>query len=112
MAIPVGYDVPPTMQELIQRYVRQEVSQAAEANDQGSFEDEDDFEVEPDDLLSGFQMTDLQMEEEWPQPDASPPPAEPASETGTAAHPIHHEGSMLVDPPASVEAPEPTGSEQ
>ncbi len=77
--VPVGYKTPPSLAELVQSYVRQEVSQAAQSQGLGTFEEEDDFDVaDPDDLhFSPYELTEYQMEEEYTVEDASP--AEPPS---------------------------------
>lgn len=79
--VPVGYKSPPTLAELVQTYVRQEVSQAASAQGLGTFEEEDDYEIEdPDDLpFSQYEVTEYQMAEEIEVIDASPPDGEPSS---------------------------------
>lgn len=55
---------PPTIRELIQAYVRSEVSAVAQSEGLGSFEDEDDFELDDEDadLLSEFQKKLMQEE--------------------------------------------------
>jgi len=84
MAIPVGYEHPPTMTDLIQRYVRLEVSQAAEADGLGSFEEEDDYSVESHDPLpmERFEVNEYSMEEDPDMPatdDAAPPEPDPST---------------------------------
>jgi len=46
-----GGERPLTMQEMIQRYVRQEVSRAADAQDLDTFDEADDFEEEDPDVI-------------------------------------------------------------
>lgn len=48
MAIPVGFRRPPTLQEQVQRLIRNEASRYALENGMESFEDADDFEVGDD----------------------------------------------------------------
>lgn len=50
---PVGWTRPPTMQEMIQRYVREEVSRAAAQAGEESFEEAEDFDVDDDPDLKG-----------------------------------------------------------
>lgn len=48
VAMPVGFGRPPSMREMIQRYVREEISQVASATGRETFEESDDFEVGDD----------------------------------------------------------------
>lgn len=75
---------PPSMRDLVQEYVREAFSQHAHENDLGTFEEEDDFEPEDEDLLnmSGFEVSEFPLEDEAPMEDPSPPP--PAAEPGEA----------------------------
>ena len=61
---PAGHVAPPPLRERIQAMVRQELSDLAEP-DQGSFDEEDDFEEEdPEgDILSGHQILLMDPEE-------------------------------------------------
>ncbi len=85
---PVDYDRPPSMQELVQQYVRQTVSQAAVDDGYGSFDEEDDFSEEGNYalLVSPYELSEYQMTDEEEVVDASPPeepdpgPAKPAAE--------------------------------
>ncbi len=79
LAIPVGYETPPTMQEMIQQYVREELSVQAEADGLGTFEEEDDFELDDEEQmpLSGFEVTEYELVPEEAEPDASPPEGPP-----------------------------------
>ena len=80
VAIPVGYDQPDTMAEMVQKYVRQEMSVHARENAMGTFEEEDDFNLDDDDQLdlplSGYEVHEYEMLEE-PEPPAAPPAAPP-----------------------------------
>lgn len=64
-----GAHRPLTLREELQRYVRQQVSQAAVDKGFGSFEDEDDFEI-PDgaaeEFLSRYELRFRKMEPEGP----------------------------------------------
>lgn len=46
----VGLPAPPTVEEQIRQWVRYEVAQHAMATGEGTFEDEDDFELDDDEL--------------------------------------------------------------
>jgi len=83
-AIPISVSSPPSMQELVQRYVRETVSEIARDEGHGTFEEEDDFEEDDHDelSLSGFEVTEYQMEDdpgiedgEGEKPADSPPEA-------------------------------------
>lgn len=100
MAVPVGYDAPPTMEELIQRYVRQEVSQAASADGHGTFEDEDDFAMDDDEGLpfSQFENDELPMEMlADPDMPAAAPVEDPEVVTAPAAEPPPSEATEQTD---------------
>ena len=115
-ALPVGYEAPPTMEEMIQRYVRLEVSQAASAQDMGTFEQEDDFtadEADQDDFLplGQFDISELEMEPDPEMPETAPvedppsgvdSPAVPSAseQTASEAVPFQSEGSMLTSDPS------------
>ena len=97
MAVPVGYETPPTMTELIQLYVRQEVSQQASADNMGTFDEEDDFsDDDPESLpVSQYEVNEYEMSEDpdmlatlGDPPDSnledrlSSPPGDPPAEAG------------------------------
>ncbi len=46
--VPVDALAPPSLEERLQMYVRQQMSRYAEAQDLGTFEEEDDFELDND----------------------------------------------------------------
>ncbi len=90
MALPVGYEAPPTLRETMQRYIREELSVHARRMDLGTFDEESDFEPEdPDEIqLSGYEVKEYDfLEDVIPEPPAEPlvddevvaEPAEPAS---------------------------------
>ncbi len=103
--LPADYGGPPTMAELVQKYVRETLSMDAAQQGQGTFEEEDDFsEDDHDELdLSGYEVTEYDMqdivdfEEERTAPEA-PEGAEPA-EDAPAAEPA---------PPGEADAQQPT----
>ena len=105
VAIPIGQDRPDTMREMVQAYVRQEISAVASERGMGTFEEEDDFEAEdPSELpLTGFEVTEYAMEDE-PGPLDDPPPATPAA--GPTEPP-----STPAEPP-QTEATPPTATPQ
>ena len=102
VALPIGYDRPSTMEEMVQKYVRQEVSAQAQDMGYGSFQEEDDFEPEdPSELpLTGYEVTEFAMEDEQvpetPKTEAEAP--EPAEAVSAPAEP----------PPAEAKTPQAT----
>ncbi len=104
MAIPVGYQTPPTMTELIQRYVRLEVSQAASDDGLGTFEEEDDFSLESHDPLplANYEVNEYEMADDpdMPATDDATPPGDPERDPSTGHIP------PAVDPPETP-APSP-----
>lgn len=91
-----GMDQPLTLREEMQRFIRQQISQIAQANNLGSFEDEDDFEEEdPDpDLTSPYSVTEMMPIGEQPAqdldgtPDPEPPPADNAPDSTLDNQPL------------------------
>ncbi len=75
--IPLGFQAPPSLKEMVQEAVRTQFSAYAESQDLGTFEQEDDFEPEDEDLLilSGFEVTEYEMEDEAPLDDADEVPS-------------------------------------
>ena len=94
VALPVGYESPPTMETLIAQYVRHEVSQQASAQGFGTFEEEDDFEDDdPEDLpWSEFELTEpMAPDPDMPDPGTldpveDSPPAAPAAPPAAAGN--------------------------
>lgn len=90
-----GMEKPITLREEMQRFIRQQISNIAQANNHGSFEDEDDFEEDdPDpDLTSPYSVQELRPIGEQPandldgSPDKHPPPVE-IEQDSTPAEPV------------------------
>ncbi len=78
--MPVGYQQPETLASQMQRFIRMEISNQAQENNLGSFEEEDDFELD-EEILTDYEMTDMEEVEEpaeydqLPDPDAEKEPA-------------------------------------
>lgn len=77
VSVPAGWQRPPTMEELIRRHIRQEMSRQAADQGEETFEEADDFEVDEDpDPLSPYEIPEAPQE--WPggvKPvDPAPPP--------------------------------------
>lgn len=62
--MPVGFRHPPSLNDEIQRLIRNELSQAAAAQGAETFEEADDFDVDDDDGVpfSEYEVTDMQAE--------------------------------------------------
>ncbi len=73
MEVPIGFEAPPTLKEMVNEAVAVRMDAYAESMDLGTFEQEDDHEPENEDLLllSGFEVTEYEMEDEAPVEDAS-----------------------------------------
>ncbi len=116
VALPIGYEAPPTMEDMIRMYVRHEVSQAASDQGLGTFEEEDDFSEDEQNPLPfpDYDVNEYDMENDPDMPETAPvedPPTAPADpsesplgkveestakETGSAAIPLSREGTMLT----------------
>lgn len=60
--LPIGYNTPEPLEQMIIRLVRHE-SQRAAKQDKETFEESDDFDDEDHDVISDHQFTDMQEEE-------------------------------------------------
>ena len=98
LSIPVGYETPPTMTELIQRYVRLEVSQQASADGDGTFQEEDDFSEDEHYPLpfTPFDVNALPMEADPDMPPAAPVEDPPSDDV-----------EDVVDSPSASEGTDP-----
>ncbi len=99
LALPVGYQTPPTMEEMIQMYVRHAVSDAASDQGYGTFEEEDDFGEDDQSPLPfpEYEVNEYEMEDDPDMPEtapvedpspgspatAEPPPSTPGAEPKT-----------------------------
>lgn len=78
--VPVELLAPPSLEERIVRMIRQEISRAAQRVGAGTFEEEDDFELEDDDgVFSDYQVLAMAQDE------APDPPADPGEAPATGA---------------------------
>lgn len=83
--VPLNVKRPPTMEEMIQRQVRVELSRAMDAQGFETFEEADDFEIDEDpDPLSGYEIVEM-VREPGDGPDASPPGPPGPAPTGSPA---------------------------
>ena len=108
VSVPMGYETPPTMTELIQLYVRQEVSQAASAQEMGTFDQEDDFSEDDDELMppAQYEVNEYEMADD-PDMQApldtapeSPPGGTPPSGAPPAQGPsLENEGEQPTEKP-------------
>lgn len=61
VAIPAGFKHPPSIQDLIRRAIRQEISQGAKKEGHETFDEADDFDVDDDpELKSPYELDDNQ----------------------------------------------------
>lgn len=72
--LPIGYDYPESLADQMRRFIREEVS-AAREDDQGSFEEEDDF-TDDEIPLTEYELSDMQEVEEIDWDENEHPPAE------------------------------------
>ncbi len=102
LEMPIGMEQPPSMRELVQEYVRSEMSQQAAEADMGTFEEEDDFDEEDEALLdlSGFEVHEFEMVDE--DPEGVPGPDPDVRESGEASS----EGSTPETETSAVKAEE------
>lgn len=94
LAIPVNFRRPPSIEEMIQKYVRTELSTRAQDQGAETFEEADDFDVDDDpELRSPYEITaDHELAHELaktktppPSKQDSPPPGGPADGPPAAA---------------------------
>ncbi len=106
MAAPVGADRPMTLQEEIQRFIKTEISQAAEDKQMETFEEADDFEEDdPDHVdLTPYNLTQLQEEE--------PLPLDVPEETTQAPQEADLPETDTSDPDADAVPPPPAQAPQ
>jgi hypothetical protein len=105
MAIPDNCQHPETMEEIMRRLIRVEVSRSAMASDYGTFDDEDDFteDDEEPDLTTPYTVQDMEEEnpqgyalDPAPEQDADNPPAEP--DVGADEPPEEADGTPNTPP--------------
>lgn len=87
LAIPIHWQRPLTIQDMVRRFVQTEVSRVAEAEGHETFEEADDFDTgEDEDIRSPYQLDDEQEhadrssfldEKPKEKPDPQPPAAKP-----------------------------------
>lgn len=99
--IPGAFQTPETIQEIVQKYIRQGMSVSKEAETLGTFHEEDDFTEDDHDELptSLFEVTDYEME-----PDPEMPETEDASDLSEPA-------ADEDPPPAEPETPAPDSTD-
>lgn len=102
--MPLGFSRPPTLQEEIQRIIRIQMSQQAQAEGFESFEEADDFDVDEDpDPLSPYEVSEMQQEAIFPKETDNGDPAlrTPVQAAVEAQAPRSKEGA--VSPPPKAE---------
>ena len=64
--LPIGFQQPESLASQMRRMIKNEVSRAAEEQGFGSFQDEDDFELD-EEILTNYEMTDMEEMQEYEQ---------------------------------------------
>lgn len=81
--LPIGQKRPPTLQDEIRRFIRDELSAVADNQGLGTFEEEDDFDVGDDeDIFSPYELPEMQEEAEVTSYSEEPSQPEPPAEVG------------------------------
>ncbi len=63
LEISIGDEKPLSIHEEMRRFIREEISHAAQQQGQESFEEEDDFDIpDPDEITSPYEMSEMQEE--------------------------------------------------
>lgn len=88
VAVPAGFKHPPSIQDIIRRAIRQEISTSAAKQGQESFEEADDFDVDDDpEIKSPYELDEDQANakfiEEKPHEEPAKPKTAPAGNKGT-----------------------------
>lgn len=105
VAVGIPLHRPLTLQEEMKRFIREEISQAAEMDSAGSFEDEDDFDVDEDPTpFSAYELDDMQEEELASDydPDKEPPAA--SAEAAPTDLPVEEPADVASEPEPPTEA--------
>lgn len=116
VAMPVGFERPPSMIEMIRMHIRRELSEHAQSQGAETFEEAEDFEIEDEDIpLTRYEGDEVQ---EGFMP-ADPPP--PAPETPPSISKVPPQGAQservasvagggkggASEPPPEPQAPRP-----
>lgn len=105
--MPIGYRRPLTMEERMQKYIREEMSRRAADDGMESFEEADDFDVEDEDEydpISGYEMSELQEEAGFKDADPPRDPGKPSPDGGGVAREVAAPPPPPNDPGASEES--------
>ncbi len=97
--MPIGFNQPESLADQMRRFIRDEVSQQRD-DDKGSFEEEDDF-SDDDEILTNYELTDMQEVEEIIADEEPLPPAE--KEPEKAIDPVEPDAKKAVPSPAAVD---------
>lgn len=80
--MPVGYERPESLQDMIARMIRTTSMLAAKSGQFETFEEADDFDDTDDEVKSPYQMTDMEEEEpRYVEPKRQPSAPKPAEAT-------------------------------
>lgn len=80
IAVPLGYEVPESLSDMIARMVRTH-SVIAARNGAETFEESDDFDVDDEEMTSQYELKPMQEEYVQPKPVVTPPAPAPAPTT-------------------------------
>jgi hypothetical protein len=94
--MPLGYEKPESLSDMIARMIKTANIQAAKTGKIETIEEADDFDCDDDEpeLVSNYQMSDMQEDQPWqpipkptptptPTPTSTPPPAQAKAEPPT-----------------------------
>lgn len=105
MEIPVGFNRPPTMAELVARHVGQVMSDQAALQGQETIEEADDFEIDEDDpdFISKYEFDEMTPEPIDTEEPILVQPKDASTEPPTESDPSHSEVSGGSTPQDSTD---------
>lgn len=114
LQVPDSCQRPPSLREEMQKYVRSEISKLARDNDLGSFEDEDDFDLNDGDdhFVTPYTVHDVVPDNEAPVESLDGSDGEPVAPDPPEAIPSPPLQNQISaqSPPSPETPPEPSGS--
>ncbi len=79
--LPIGYREPETLADQMRRFIKTEVSNQAQKDNLGSFAEEDDFDLDENEPITPYELTDMEeLEEPWDEKTPAPIVAEKESD--------------------------------
>ncbi len=99
--MPIGYDKPMSLEETMKLFIRDEISRVAEAKGRESFEEADDFDVGDDEMVTPYELDDMQEDAEAAeyQDPTDEPPVDPPVDAPVDPPPVT---PAPADPPPAV----------